>query len=658
VILGKSIIEICKKIEADVGEAVVEDWQNSLTVQPEIYGSDPNRHIYDFISENMTEVTQFTSVYETGKISINRVLRSLSGIQHEIDRLIGENIAVVGEDVPVVESEDALPDRPLLIYRNLRSHIEHTDLNSSDSPTRMPTFWSLARHQKYWDRGMKVQETEQPSAEDSAILSNDTLAELDAKMQALSDLIDLTISAQTCIHESQTNLTPEHISANEKARPYDSTDESYDELDQSIDAVPSRKSQDVGNRPQSSRIDLGLSNPLEHGIRPATDNASMKAFNHMAGTASIDQDDLEKQEGKKAQNIDEAQKPMPLFLPIEVYKTLEDLSTKMKSLTNFLDEMISVQKVPQESREEKNSETSKATNDEETLSSSHQLKNRRARRSQSASVSKRCMQSRFKSVRRLKTPLSGREKKCSDALVEDKGRATEDGIHSLKLKFHYPVTRPFRGDLEYEELEQILNGVELPKHRDSRKGMQEAIREAWLSLEAKSKPYPFLDHELTHKFFMEWLSEPDQQHGLKVDTNNRMSSQSGTGHGLGAVYDEVESEIDNAESKWTSASMGRLNIQASPRLFSPHLSLSEIPDDMEPPYPTLSIPGEEETAMAPSHDGQSIDTYTPERASPLDDEPFCTPLGFHIPQNKLQEALDAPTTSTAAYWQYTRKHPF
>ena len=56
--------------------------------------------------------------------------------------------------------------------------------------------------------------------------------------------------------------------------------------------------------------------------------------------------------------------------------------------------------------------------------------------------------------------------------------------------------------------------------------------------------------------------------------------------------------------------------------------------------------------------GSSDDDHSSEYAGlngcpPVDDEEFRTPLGFHIPKAKLQNAMLAEPNSTASYWHFT-----
>lgn len=52
-------------------------------------------------------------------------------------------------------------------------------------------------------------------------------------------------------------------------------------------------------------------------------------------------------------------------------------------------------------------------------------------------------------------------------------------------------------------------------------------------------------------------------------------------------------------------------------------------------------------------DGHSPESARFERCPPSNDETFRSPLGFHIPEVKLRNALLAEPTSTASYWHYT-----
>lgn len=136
-----------------------------------------------------------------------------------------------------------------------------------------------------------------------------------------------------------------------------------------------------------------------------------------------------------------------------------------------------------------------------------------------------------------------------------------------------------------------------------------------------------------------------------------MPSQPEAVQELGFAQDEVQSPIDGAESSRNPAS-GSLNIQASPRFADPDLTSFKMSEKIESLYPILRIPKEYD-ASSPFRNGHSSNVHISAVSPPSDDdEPFLTPLTFHIPKQKLQNALDAPPTSIAAYWQYTRKELF
>lgn len=102
---------------------------------------------------------------------------------------------------------------------------------------------------------------------------------------------------------------------------------------------------------------------------------------------------------------------------------------------------------------------------------------------------------------------------------------------------------------------------------------------------------------------------------------------------------------------------------------SPTDTLSAFNPTRNPEYPDLSlsesfhengtvnpVPKSTSAAQGPenSHEGDSTpEGNASENAPPSDDEPFRTPLGFHIPQAKMKEALDAEPTSREACWQHT-----
>ena len=103
------------------------------------------------------------------------------------------------------------------------------------------------------------------------------------------------------------------------------------------------------------------------------------------------------------------------------------------------------------------------------------------------------------------------------------------------------------------------------------------------------------------------------------------------------------------------SSPGRLNFEPSQHLAYPGLSTSTCLTERESFYPVPDVTqctsgvenrrtnGDSRTALEDSTGSRPLE----------EDAPFQTPLGFHIPKAKLQEARDAEPTSVGAYWQYT-----
>ena len=112
----------------------------------------------------------------------------------------------------------------------------------------------------------------------------------------------------------------------------------------------------------------------------------------------------------------------------------------------------------------------------------------------------------------------------------------------------------------------------------------------------------------------------------------------------------VQSLKDHVQVRSSSPSTDGSGYQASTK-SSPSPSFSELQAPIDPLYPVLPIPRDDSVSNSPGRDH-----LTPGQISQLDlDGSFYTPLGYHIPEKKLQEAINAPSTSIASYWQYTRK---
>ena len=58
-------------------------------------------------------------------------------------------------------------------------------------------------------------------------------------------------------------------------------------------------------------------------------------------------------------------------------------------------------------------------------------------------------------------------------------------------------------------------------------------------------------------------------------------------------------------------------------------------------------------SSSPKDDGHSSESAHSESCPPFDDGLFRTPLGFHIPAEKLRFAMLAEPLSIAAYWRHT-----
>ena len=89
-------------------------------------------------------------------------------------------------------------------------------------------------------------------------------------------------------------------------------------------------------------------------------------------------------------------------------------------------------------------------------------------------------------------------------------------------------------------------------------------------------------------------------------------------------------------------------------LTFPQASSSEPHTQNEQVCPQLHIPlvaQEMENADANGSGLLLEDDQYPD-TQPCPDEPFCTPLGFHIPKAKLYNAMDYEPPHPAAYWQY------
>ena len=63
--------------------------------------------------------------------------------------------------------------------------------------------------------------------------------------------------------------------------------------------------------------------------------------------------------------------------------------------------------------------------------------------------------------------------------------------------------------------------------------------------------------------------------------------------------------------------------------------------------------GSTELNSSSNGDGNSSNTGDPDGCPATDIQRFRSPLGFHIPESKLRDAMLAEPTSTASYWHFT-----
>jgi len=101
-----------------------------------------------------------------------------------------------------------------------------------------------------------------------------------------------------------------------------------------------------------------------------------------------------------------------------------------------------------------------------------------------------------------------------------------------------------------------------------------------------------------------------------------------------------------------------LGFSQNPEFPEPSLSqsLPGLSTHNNPFDPLLSIASLAQGAGTPRSDGRSQSPKAndiPSTPAASGDEPFRSPLGFHIPKAKLQNAMSATLPSPSAYWQHT-----
>ena len=122
----------------------------------------------------------------------------------------------------------------------------------------------------------------------------------------------------------------------------------------------------------------------------------------------------------------------------------------------------------------------------------------------------------------------------------------------------------------------------------------------------------------------------------------------------------VPSREDGLDETWCRGetgllSSGSLGLQCSTPLMCTDLSVSKYLTESEPLYPVVDRAKllSRRVDYGTNESSGSVMEHSAERPIPSEDTPFSTPLGYHIPKAKLQQAIDAAPSVMAAYWQYT-----
>ena len=189
---------------------------------------------------------------------------------------------------------------------------------------------------------------------------------------------------------------------------------------------------------------------------------------------------------------------------------------------------------------------------------------------------------------------------------------------------------------------------------EKRESVYGAMRSAWSSLLIKALDYSVPDHETVDSTSNKGLLERDQVLLAQVSSDGGSISRAGAEQHLGPI-NKANDENWAFESTMALSSVSGLNFQPSQQLACPDMSTSGCLVEDGTFYPVLDIPqstcGTKDTRTVKK--GRSTLGYDSGSTPPPEDGPFCTPLGFHIPKAKLQQAMDAEPSSVGAYWQYT-----
>ena len=136
----------------------------------------------------------------------------------------------------------------------------------------------------------------------------------------------------------------------------------------------------------------------------------------------------------------------------------------------------------------------------------------------------------------------------------------------------------------------------------------------------------------------------------------------------------VHNALDPSDSQWLTThqrlpdpceeldtridypTLGALNLRSSPKLPYPDLSTSSFATQHQCFYSLTGF-----SSASSSHKSSGSSEYGGGNAMPevaqlpsgTVEEPFRSPLGFHIPSDKMQAAVDAEPDSVTSYWQYS-----
>ena len=189
---------------------------------------------------------------------------------------------------------------------------------------------------------------------------------------------------------------------------------------------------------------------------------------------------------------------------------------------------------------------------------------------------------------------------------------------------------------------------------EKRESVYEAMRSAWSSLLFKALDYPVSDQQTVDRTSNQGLIERDQVLLAHVNSEGGSIPRAGAEQHLGPI-NKANDENKAFQSTIALSSASGLKFQPSQQLACPDLSTSGCLIEDGTFYPVLDIP----QATCATEDTRTIEKGRSPLSSnsgstpPPEDAPFCTPLGFHIPKAKLQQAMDAKPSSVGAYWQYT-----